>query len=179
MKLLRRAALAASAVVLASTALASPAFADLRTFRDAAGDTGSARDLTRVRVNNGADGGTRVRVAAHVGDLNLLDATTFWLDTAGLDAGPEYKVVVLPNTDGMALEVVDTFRDDGRRIRCRNLVARADAGGRDVVSISVPRLCMGGPGRVRVSVRTRFVSATPDIVDWAPRRQAFFGWVRR
>lgn len=174
-----RGAAAAAASLLTTVAVALPAHADTRTFTDRAGDTGTGADITSVKVANGSGGGHRIAVRADVGQLGFEDFFTFWFDTASLDAGPEYKVVVYPNSDGIQLRVLDEFGDKGRAVRCDGLRARADAFGPDEVSVSVPRSCMGYPGNVRVSLRGRYVDDGHRVTDWAPAERKFFAWVPR
>ena len=174
-----RAAAVAGAAVITSVAFSLPASADTRTFQDARGDTGTPADITAVKVANGSGGGHRVAVRAEVGQLGIEDFFTFWLDTRPSDAGPEYKVVVYPNSDGIQLRRLDDFGEAGTAVPCDRLRARADAFGPDVVSISVPRSCMGNPGRIRVSVRGRYVDDGHQVRDWAPAERSFFGWVNR
>jgi len=176
---LRRGAAVGAASLLTTVAVALPAQADTRTFTDRAGDTGTGADITWVKVANGSGGGHRIAVRAEIGQLGIEDFFTFWFDTASLDAGPEYKVVVYPNSDGIQLRVLDEFGEKGRGVRCEGLRARADAFGPDEVSVSVPRSCMGYPGKVRVSLRGRYVDDGHQVRDWAPAERKFFDWVQR
>lgn len=149
-----------------------------RTFSDKAGDTGTSVDITTVKVANGSGGGARIAVRAKVGQLTIFDFYTFWFDTASLDAGPEYKVVVNPDSDGIQkLRVLDEFGEKGPAVRCDGLRARADTSGPAEVSASVPRYCLGDPGKVRVSLRGRYVNDGHQVTDWAPRERKFFSWV--
>lgn len=172
-----RGAAVAAASLLTSLAVMLPAQADTKTFRDRAGDTGTSADMTTVKVANGSGGGARLAVRAKVGQLTIFDFYTFWFDTASLDAGPEYKVVVNPDSDGIQLRVLDEFGNKGRVVRCDGLRARADTSGPAEVSVSVPRSCLGDPGKVRVSLRGRYLNDGHQVTDWAPRERKFFGWV--
>ena len=158
-------------------ASAAPAQADSKTFHDARGDTNARSDVTTVVVRNGGPSGTRVSASARVGDLAPQDRVFFWFDTRRRNQGPEYRIVVEPNTDGVALERVKGWTGPTTIERCHGLRARADAFGRDVVSASAPRPCLHRPPRVRVSVKARFAYPRRTVVDWAPGRQAFFGSV--
>ena len=171
-------ALAVTALVGAG--LLAPAAANSRTFHDAAGDTATAQsDLTRVLVRNGGPSGTRVYSSAQVGDLAPGDRTTFWIDTKASNPGPEYKALVLPNSDGFHLEKVNSWDGPSPGVQCRGLRARADAAGPDKVSISVPRRCMDRPARVRLSLHVKYSYATRNVVDWGPGKHRWFGWVRK
>lgn len=172
-----RGAAVAAASILTSVAVALPAQADTRTFSDRAGDTGTSADITTVKVANGSGGGARIAVRADVGQLTIFDFYTFWFDTAPLDAGPEYKVVVNPDSDGLQLRVLDEFGEKGRVVACQGLRAHADTDGPAEVSVSVPRSCLGDPGKVRVSLRGRYVNDGHQVTDWAPAKRKFFRWV--
>ena len=154
-----------------------PAQADSKTFHDARGDTNAPSDITKVVVRNGGPSGTRVSTSVKVGDLATRDRVSFWFDTRRRNAGPEYRIVVEPNTSGPVLEKVNGWNGPTTIKRCRGLRARADAFGPDVVSTSAPRPCLGRPPRVRVAVKARFVYTRRIVVDWAPGRHAFFGSV--
>lgn len=164
-----------TAIVLATSLLASvtmlqPAQADVRTFRDKGGH------ITTVKVSHSA---TYVRVKAAVGRMTAGSHFTFWLDTLAKNAGPEYKMDIYPNSDGLAVLRVGNFTDKGKVVACPGFRASADIFGPRVVSIAVPRSCIGNPSKVRVSVRGYYDVPGPNIIDWAPGRRHFFGWVHR
>lgn len=179
MTFLRRAATIVGASLATSLAVAMPAYADTTTFADRTGEHGNRADITSVKVANGSGGGHRVAVLASVRSLEVRDYFTFWLDTRSSNAGPEYKVVVYPNSDGIGLQRVGSFGDGGTTVTCDGLRARADAFGPNEVAISVPRSCLGNPGKVRVAVHGRFVRGGTTYRDWAPKYRIFFGWVAR
>ena len=168
-------ALLGLALLASLTALPS-AEADVRRFRDAAGDTGLPADLTTVRVDNGAD---TVEVKARPGRVGFEDLFTFWLDTRPKNPGPEYKVVVVPNSDSFGLLRVDAFGQQGTPVPCDGLRATADNFTPEWVSTSVPRSCLRHPGKVRVAVKARYTDGDTSVVDWAPAKRTFFGWVAR
>lgn len=172
----RRGVAVAGLSLLASLAMVPAAHADTRTFADRAGDTGARADITTVRVSNGAH---RVKVAIRPGRVAGGDSFRFWLDTRPKNAGPEYKVEVVANSDNFGLLRVGAFGQQGTPVSCAGLRATADQYAPDWVSISVPRSCLGNPGKVRVAVRGHYRYPGPDVVDWAPAKQKFFGWVAR
>lgn len=169
------------AAVIAVTLLASltalpPAHADTRRFTDPAGDSGLPADVTTVRVNHTAD---LVEVAVRPGRVGFEDYFTFWLDTRPNNVGPEYRVGVRPNSDDLGLSRVGAFGEQGRPVTCDDLRATADHYAPSQVSISVPRSCLGDPGKVRVAVRASYSDGDARVIDWAPARRTFFGWVAR
>lgn len=173
---LRRGATVAGVTLLAALITLPPASADIRRFTDRAGDTGLPADITTVRVDNGAE---LVTVRVRPGRVEFDDQFTFWLDTRPRNPGPEYRVGVQPNSDAFGMTRVDTFADQGTPVRCDELRATADHFSPGWVSISVPRSCLRNPGKVRVAVRARYTDGATSVVDWAPARRTFFGWVAR
>jgi hypothetical protein len=171
-----RAAAVVGVTVLASLAALPPAQADTRRFHDRAGDTSLPADITTVRVSNGAD---LVKVAIRPGRVDFGDSFTFWLDTRAKDPGPEYQVGVLPNSDAFGLVRVGAFGEQGTPVLCEGLRATADVFTPAWVSISVPRSCLHGFGKVRVAVKARYDNGGTSVVDWAPAKRKFFGWVAR
>ena len=85
-----------AASLLAAAAVALPAHAESRTFRDKIGDTGVSGDLKTVRVNHSEH---RLIVVARTGNLLKADYVTVWFDTKSGNAAPEYKVVVRANSE--------------------------------------------------------------------------------
>jgi hypothetical protein len=171
-----RSAAVVGVALMASLSTLQPAHADTRRFTDRAGDTSLPADLTTVRVSNGPE---RLQVAVRPGRVQAGDYFAFWLDTRPRNAGPEYKVGVLPNSDGFGLVRVGAFGQQGTPVRCDGLRATADAFAPEWVSISVPRSCLRNPGGVRVAVKARYTEGEQQVVDWAPARRRFFGWVAR
>jgi hypothetical protein len=170
----RRGAAVVGLTLMASLTALQPAYGDTRRFTDRAGDTGLPADITAVRVSNGAE---RIEVAIRPGRVEFEDQFTFWLDTRPENAGPEYKVGVLPNSEAFGLLRVGAFSDQGRPLRCDGLRATADHFTPEWVSISVPRSCLRHPAKVRVAAKARYTDGDTAVVDWAPARRKFFGWV--
>ena len=88
-------------------------------------------------------------------------------------------MLVLPNSDGFHLEEVKSWDGPSPAVRCRGLRVRANAHGPEKMSISVPRLCLDRPARVRISVHAKFLYASRIVVDWGPGKHRWFGWVRK
>lgn len=172
----RRGAAVVAVALLASLSALPSAEADTRRFRDAAGDTGLPADLTTVRVSNGPD---TVKITARPGRVEFEDLFVYWLDTRPKNPGPEYKVVVVPNSDAFGLLRVGAFGERGTPVTCDGLRATADHFTPDRVSTSVPRSCLRNPGKVRVAVKARYTDGDASVVDWAPARRSFYGWVAR
>lgn len=168
-RVLRGTAAVVAIGVSAAAFAVQPASAQTKTFNDGGGY------VTTVKVKHTS---SAVTVDAKVGVVTLGGDFTFWLDTNPYDAGPEYKVEVYPNSDGIALYRVDTFSSSGTRKHC-DVLARADAFGDDHVLVKVPTSCLGHPRKVRVSLRAYYDVPGPNVVDWAPGTKAFFGWVYR
>ena len=167
---LRRAAIVAATALLASLSLAPSAQADIRIFSDVAGH------ITGVRVSHGP---TSIAVTAYDAEMAIGTYYHFWLDTNPDDPGPEYKVPVYPDSDGLYLTKVANFASSGIRVSCAGLRAVADTDGPEYAKIWVPRSCMGTPSRVRVAVVGYYENENPDVVDWAPGEERLYPWVNR
>jgi hypothetical protein len=172
----RRAAAVVAVGVLASLTALPPAQADTRRFADRAGDTGLPADLTTVRVSNGAE---QITVAARPGRVEFGDRFSYWLDTRPRNRGPEYEVRVTPNSDDFGLLRVGAFGEQSTPVTCDGLRATADHLAPEWVTITVPRSCVRHPGKVRVAVQARYADGDGTVVDWAPKKRTFFGWVAR
>lgn len=178
--MLRRGLSAACLAVLAISTISAPAASDMGVVHDRKGDTGGApSDITRVTIEHGSHDGRRLVVAAAVGSLEIGDVPQLWIDTRGHDRGPEFRMVMHPNSDVMGLAAVERWHQHGQYVRCRGLRGRADAFGRDVVRFSIPVRCLGAPQRVRASVQMRSIHKGRRTVDWAPGLRRFSPWVRR
>ena len=171
----RRAAALAATTLVAGTTIAlagpaaQPASAQTKTFSDGGGH------VTTVKVKYTS---SSLTVDAKVGKVTLGGDFTFWIDTVPSDPGPEYKVEVYPNSDGIALSKVSTFTSTGTTKSC-DVAASADAYGSDHVVVKVPSSCLGKPHKVRVALRAYYNVPGPNVVDWAPGKHKFFGWVYR
>lgn len=168
MKRLIRGAAVAAASALASVGLIPQASADTSTFHD------PAPRITTVKVYHSS---SIVKVKVNVGAYELGSNFKFWLDTDPSNPGPEYRTTVYPNSDGITLRKVEDFGQSGTEVPCDGFKASADAFGSSYVSIWVPRSCLGDPGKVRVSTRASYEVPGPNTVDWAPGKNAFYGWV--
>lgn len=165
-----RGAVIALISLLATFVAVQPAHAETRAFRD------KGSHLTTVTVSHGP---SNVIVRADVGPMRIGSYFTFWLDTVRSNAGPEYKMEIYPNSDGLAVLRVGNFRDQGKAVRCDGFRASADVFGPEIVTIKVPRSCIANPGSVRVSIRAYYDVKGPNFIDWGPGVKEFFGWVCR
>ncbi len=170
----RRGAVVLIAALIASLSALQPAYADTRRFSDPKGDSGLPADITSVRVTNGPD---LIEVAMRPGRVRIGDQFTFWLDTRAEDAGPEYAVGLLPNSDALGITRVDGFDQQGTVVVCDELRGTADYLSPKWVSVSLPRSCVGDPGAVRVAAEASYTDGDDSVVDWAPASRTFFGWV--
>lgn len=167
----------ALAVVVALPGVAS---ADAATFRDAHRDVLASNDVHRVRVVNGADGGTRVRVAVTLRNLRFGDRVQVWLDTDASDRGPEFRVWGTADSDDLGVRAVERWHGTGREVACPRLRVRmSNDDPQERARFLVPRPCLDGPGAVRVSVHSRRVTENGAQNDWAPALRRWYAWVAR
>lgn len=174
----KHAAVPAAALIAVSLVATSPAHAQRETFSDPADAAGPVSDIRRVVVNN-ATTRNRVAVRADMGAVILGDSAILWLDTKRADAGPEYKVRLYPESDGFTLRRVNSFAGKGHAVRCSGMRLRAAAGQHQTFTWSFPRSCLKNPGKVRATVRARWLFASRVVIDWAPGYHRFTGWVAR
>jgi hypothetical protein len=166
---LLRAAAAGVVALLAGLWTAPSASADIRIFPDV------GAHITGVRVSHGP---RSVAVTAYDAEFTFTTHYHFWLDTNPADPGPEYKVPVYPDSDGLYLAKVANFASSGIRVPCAGLDAVADTDGPEYAKIWVPRSCIGTPSRIRVAV-VGYYDENPDVVDWAPGVERLYPWVSR
>ena len=164
-----RAATAGVVALLASLITAQSAQADIQTFSDVGGH------ITAVRVSHGP---ATVGITAYDAEMAIGTHYRFWLDTDPDDPGPEYKVDVYADSDGLFLMKVANFASPGIKFNCAGLDAIADTDGPEYAKLIVPRACIGTPSRVRAAV-VGYYDENPDVVDWAPGQQRFYPWVNR
>lgn len=166
----------ASPAAWGATPMPQPA---TRWFSDARGDVPTSVDIERVLVSN--DPARPVVVVVEQRRLLAGDGLVVWIDTDPKDDAPEYYAGGIANSDLLGIRAVDTWSAEGTWVDCPRFRMRADQfspGNRAVLSI--PRGCLGDPGRVRVSVLT--LRANPDGTatrDVAPDQNRFYAWVPR
>jgi hypothetical protein len=168
-----RAAATGAVALVACLLTTQPAHADIQIFADAAGH------IDAVRVSHGP---STVGVTAYDKRMTIRTRYRFWLDTDPSDPGPEYKALVYPDSDAVPLMRVANFSSGGIKFDCDGFRGIADTDGGEYAKIIVPRVCIGTPSRVRVSVVGYYDEDSDpavDVVDWAPGEQRFFPWVNR
>lgn len=143
-------------------------------------DTGTITDpkpnITKVKVSHGS---TSIKVTTTTGAIRPGTYLTVYLDTDPDDPGPEYRHDLVPASELSPLMRIEKFGQQGVAVPCADLRGRGDVYGPTTVSVTVPRSCVGNPDEVRVSVRGYFDLKGPDVIDWAPGKKTFGGWVAR
>ncbi len=164
------------AVVLAPTT----ARADTASFRDARGDTRSPADVVRVTVVHS----DRVVVRVHHRNLTFRtgrapESVRVVYAVPGHSPGPDFVLKVVYQSDGAwQLRTAGDWGDPAGPVvpGCTGERASVSAA-RDLTRVSVPRSCLGDPGRVRVQVR---ITVRPEDVgraDAAPGTHRLGPWV--
>jgi hypothetical protein len=172
-RFLLRAVTAGVVALVAGLVTAQSAQADIQNFSDVGGH------ITSVRVSHGR---STVGITARDAEMTLGTYYHFWIDTNSRNPGPEYKAEVYPNSDGIYLKRVGNFASRGIIFHCDGLRATADVFGEEYAKVIIPRSCIGGPRRVRVSVVGYYDENNDqriDVVDWAPGEERFYSWVNR
>lgn len=163
---MNRIAIAAASAVLPWALAAAPALAAADRFPDHDGGAGTA--ITSVRVHN-----RDARLSVYLRHRDTMQLDRFWIDTRPADAGPEYRVSVLANSDydDPLIEVESFATNRGPSQTCPGIVLHSDVYDAEPVSfVRIPQRCLAGPGKVRVAAD----SAGPgDAYDIAPNRGAY------
>lgn len=165
--------IAATAASLALTSV--PADAATLTFYD--GNAPGSLDVTKVKVTNGT---TNLTVTANVGSMTTEDKFYLWVDTDAKNAGPEYRGTVMANTEWFKVRKVGSFSDSGKYLTGDCWVqGKADIHSAPTVTWKIKRSCMKNPGKVRVTVKARYLAASGVVTDWAPGYRKFSPWVAK
>ncbi len=161
-----------AALVAATGLMTAPASAAVRTFDDPPGRPG-AIDIRAVRVDNSTTRTHRVVVTVPMRSIRFGDGMTVHVDTRPRDAGPEYRIDGLANSE-YAFRRTGSWSARGRVVPCDDARFRLAAGERRA-RVVFPRSCLDGPGRVRIAVH----AYRDGRSDWARAARHWLGFVRR
>ncbi len=175
-------AAASAALVLIPFA---PAGATARTtdgFGDQRGDSVHGIDIKSTTFDTKTPGYLRFRVFGYEFVQGRLNSVRLYIDTKPRDAGPDFRIAWgLPN-DGVwqnpsspmydgndykaSLLGVDSWDSPGRRRECVGIRLSVDYRS-DVVTVAIPKRCLGHPSRLRWAFETERVTRTePDGTYW-------------
>lgn len=175
-----RAGAAGLVSALVSVTMLETASADTARFPDRHRDILAGNDIELVRVVNGFDHGTKVKLVAQLRDLGSIDRLDFWIDTDRADRGPEYRANAVSESDFLELRAVERWGQHGAVVPCRNFgVAMSSADPSQRARFLIPRRCLGRPGAVRVSAHNRRITENGAQNDWAPALREWYPWVAR
>jgi|RhiMetdeSRZDD1v2_1073273.scaffolds.fasta_scaffold15004_13 hypothetical protein len=174
--------------VVTFIAVMPAAHADTRTFNDSTTDQTSYMGIRWVEVQNGWRAGgswhRNLKIITRVGNFppvpDFAGTTYIFIDTRPENPGPEYR---LRMAQDIGLWRVEGWHDHGTS------VPWGCGPGRFGYDFSYPLTddrvvawikpaCIGGAGKVRVSVHTTVLNR-PKQQDWAKARNAFYPWVLR
>lgn len=156
--------LLATAAVAATVLVAAPCLAASRSYTDPAGDSGKATDLRAVTVSYDA----RLRVTAtYPGSSLKKSVLRYWLDTLPHNHGPEFLVVVVPNSDGSGILAIDDWGQiRGDPVDCAGFGAHADVfATRHKTWVGLPPSCIGAPHKVSVALQSRRGKSSDWVKD--------------
>jgi hypothetical protein len=158
-----RVAIGIASAVASLTVLAGAASADSAWFGDRHRDILASNDIHRVRIVNGFDGGTKVKLVAQLRNLAAGDRVDFWIDTDTTDRGPEYRANAVANSGFLELRALGAARHRGALPGLR----RGDERGRPQRAGTVRRApALPGPSRGRAGGRAQ---PSGDRERWAER----------
>ena len=170
MRVAIRAAAVALGAAMSIAGAASVAEADTKSFKD------PKPNITKVTVKHSKK---NITVTTRTGVIRPGTYLTVYLDTDPSNPGPEYRNDLIPASELSPLMRIEKFGQQGDAVDCVGLRGRGDVYGPKTVSVTVPRSCVGDPAKVRVSVRGYFDVKGPNVIDWAPGKKQFTGWVHR
>ena len=113
-------------------------------------------------------------VKVRAGNVLLTDFFDLWIDTPG--STRNFHARIRPETEYGPVRKVSGFGTSGPPAR-RRWEARAVSRRHTVAVFSLPRSCLGSPGRARVAERTTYVYNQGRQRDWVPRTKTFTPWV--
>ncbi|WP_126688332.1 hypothetical protein [Nocardioides ferulae] len=167
---------ATSALLLASAGLAS---AEKIVVADD-NESESAADVSRILVNHRAnpDAASKGRIVVRVraGEVDYGDRFNLWLDRPGDRRGVWYAASMIPDAGYEPVQRVRGWRTAGKDA-CARWEARLSAGPDQVALFSIPRTCLGEPGKVRVALRVTYSPGVDAYRDWVPDTKTFTDWV--
>jgi hypothetical protein len=165
-----------AAATMATTLLAPPAQAEYYSIDDPDDASASLTDIYGLNARHGTE---VVTAAVTFADLRRDSAAglSVFFDTDRSRRGPEYVLNSgLGDGTDYALTRARRWKGRGEPIDC-DYEARVKWG-MDRFRALVARECLGGPGRVRVSVRMADTSVGGrPVVDWAPARRRWSLWL--
>jgi hypothetical protein len=156
-------------------------------YTDPRGDARPAVDVKQTALDTRLSGYYRVRITGQEFVKDSTDAVRIYFDTRSYDNGPEYRLTwyfganpggALTAPGRLYLTRTDTWESDGTSLRCLG-IRRAIDYAHDVITISVPRRCLGRPAQVRWAgwvLRLTRVDAQEKIYgyfDYFPRANTF------
>lgn len=159
-------------------------------YGDAAGDASEPApvDVIETRLDTKTAGYYRVRVFGREFIKDETDIVRIFFDTDETDSGPEYRLTwtMGKNPDGLvgrvSLEKADAWWSEGTKVRCEQ-TRKAVNYSRDVITLQVPRRCVGSPDKIRWAGFVGRIDSVEDGIlygphDFFPRASAFPGtWV--
>lgn len=166
-----------AALLLAATAWAAPAHAEIYGIDDPADAGGSLTDLHELRVRHTAE---NVVVKVRFADLRRTShaGLSIYVDTDGSARGPEYVLGTgLGDGTDYTLARTDGWASSGAPLECGYELRLRWA--RDTGKATMSRECFDDPARVRVGVKmVDLYDGSHPIRDWAPGRRQFSLWLR-
>jgi hypothetical protein len=167
------------AAVGATIPVSVPANAETASYADPADARRSLTDIRAVDIDHGLRAlVTRVRFTdLHRGAPGGSSGLTINVDTRPDRRGPEFRLVagLDDGTDYQLLRVRDG-KSTGEPLTCRHRVKLHP--GRDLLTFTVRRSCLGLPDRARVGVRMRDErGGAGSVVDWLGEPRSYTDWV--
>lgn len=143
------------AVILAALMWpASPAHAETWSYEDDKGDAASVVDVVETALNNNTKGFFTVRIYGKEFVKNETDVFVVYFDSNPGNNGPEFvygsQIGNIPGDKkhGHALTKIDTWDGPGKAVGCKKM-SRSVNFKTDVITLKMPKACIGSPDQVR------------------------------
>ncbi|WP_235738652.1 hypothetical protein [Nocardioides alcanivorans] len=171
----------ATTAALAVLALTAPAaYADKTVIDDGADATASNNDILTVTIKHQAK---KLVVRSDYTDLRKVSdagsaSTAIFIDTKKNRKGPELALVsALESGTDYALVKVKNWKISDKRVNCNHSLKLKWK--KDFSKLTMDRACFGQKAKVRVSQKmVDQYDASHPVIDWAPGKRSFSGWVR-
>ena len=116
-----------------------------------------------------------MKVVLRAGTVDYGDQFSLWIDTPGT-SNARYFARIYPEAGYGAVLAVDGWKTSGEPA-CQRWEARLVTGPNEKATFSIPRTCLGEPGKVRVATRADYERDGRTLRDWVRGKQEFGPWV--
>ena len=118
----------------------------------------------------------RVTIVVWAGMVDYGDRFDVWIDTPGA-TNSRYYASIYPEAGYDAVKAVEGWQTAGPAA-CSRWDAHLVSGADKKATFSIPRTCLGSPGKVRVATRAVYERDDQKVRDWTRSAKRFGPWVK-